>query len=62
MKATVDQSMCIGCGLCPSICSEVFAMNEEGKSHAIVEEVPVSSEDEAKEAEVSCPVEPITVQ
>ncbi len=62
MKASVDQSICIGCGLCPSICSKVFAMNEEGKSHVIVDEVPTSAEDEAKEAEVSCPVEAITVE
>ncbi|EGT5236377.1 ferredoxin, partial [Clostridioides difficile] len=26
MKANVNQDTCIGCGLCPSICPEVFDM------------------------------------
>ena len=30
MKAVVDQDTCIGCGLCPSICEEVF---EIGRAH-----------------------------
>ena len=39
-----------------------FCNEEEGKSNAIVEEVPVSSEDEAKEATISCLEEGIIVQ
>lgn len=27
MKAVVDKETCIGCGLCPSICPEVFSMD-----------------------------------
>ena len=30
MKARVDQDTCIGCGVCPSICPEVFDMKDDG--------------------------------
>ena len=62
MKAIVDQDTCIGCGLCPSICEEVFALNDEGKAHAIVNEVPTACEDAAKDAESSCPVSAISCE
>jgi len=28
----VDQAKCIGCGLCASICSDVFELDENGKA------------------------------
>ncbi|MCR4942899.1 MAG: ferredoxin [Clostridium sp.] len=62
MIAKVDQDTCIGCGLCPSICDEVFELKDDGKSHVIVDEVPEDCEDAAKEAEESCPVDAIEVE
>lgn len=61
MKAKVDQDTCIGCGLCTSICSEVFEMNDDGKAEAI-SEVTDSLKDDAEEAASSCPVDAITVE
>ncbi|MGL4772008.1 MAG: ferredoxin [Clostridium sp.] len=61
MKAKVDKESCIGCGLCPSICPEVFEMDDDGKATVKGEAVPTSCENEAKEAEASCPVSAITV-
>lgn len=61
MKADVNQDLCIGCGLCPSIAPEVFELKDDGKAHTIVDEVPSSSTDEAKEAASSCPVDAISV-
>lgn len=61
MKATVDKDTCIGCGLCPSICPEVFDMDDDGKAIAKCPEVPAGKEDEAKDAESSCPVSAIIV-
>ena len=29
----VDKKTCIGCGLCSSICEEVFEMRSDGKAH-----------------------------
>lgn len=62
MKAIVDQETCIGCGLCPSICSEVFSMNDDGKAVAIDDLVPSENEDETKDAEASCPVNAIAIE
>lgn len=61
LKAYVDKETCIACGLCPSICSDVFQMEDDGKAGTIVEEVPENLISEAEEAEESCPVNAITV-
>lgn len=62
MKANVDKDTCIGCGLCPSICDEVFEMDDDGKAHVKVDEVPEGCNDEAKDAESSCPVNAIACE
>lgn len=61
MKAVVDKNTCISCGLCPSICPDVFDMDDDGKAKAIVEEVPKTSEESAEEAAEGCPVNAISV-
>jgi ferredoxin len=61
MKAYVDKDACISCGLCPSICPEVFEMEDDGKAGVTTDSVPSSVEDSAKEAESSCPVNAISV-
>lgn len=55
MKIKVNQDACIGCGACLSIAEDLFEMNEDGLSHAKVEEVPEDKQDQAKEAIESCP-------
>lgn len=62
MKAHVDKDTCIGCGLCTSICPEVFSMDDDGKAVAISGDVPADNQGAAKEAEESCPVSAITVE
>ena len=62
MKAHVDKDTCIGCGLCTSICPEVFSMDDDGKAVAISGDVPADNQDAAKEAEESCPVSAITAE
>lgn len=62
MKAFVDKDTCIGCGLCPSICGEVFSMDDDEKAVAITSDVPEELEDDTNEAAASCPVEAITTQ
>lgn len=61
MEAKVDKDTCIGCGLCPAVCPEVFIMEDDGKAGVIVAEVPNNSIDNAKEAEESCPVAAISL-
>ena len=54
----VDQNTCIGCGLCASMCPDVFAMNLDGKSEVIAQ----INETCAKEAAAACPVSAISVE
>lgn len=63
MKAIVNKDTCIGCGLCASICPEIYNLDdEEGKAEAIDEEIDESLVDEAVEARDSCPVEAIDIK
>lgn len=62
MKAMVDKDACISCGLCPSICPEVFQMEDDGKAGAVVDKVPGGAEDAAQEAASSCPTNAISVE
>jgi ferredoxin len=61
MKAFVDRSGCIGCGLCESICPEVFRLDDEGLAEAY-DEVTPSNEESALEARDSCPVSVISIE
>jgi ferredoxin len=52
---SVDKNKCIGCGLCASICSEVFKMNDDNKAEVVSnKDIPC-----VKEAKDSCPVDAI---
>ena len=62
MKAYVDKDLCIGCGICPTVCPEVFEMGGEGVAEVIGDAVPPEAEDSARSAEEQCPVEAIKVE
>lgn len=52
----VNKEKCIGCGLCASICPQVFAMEKDGKAIVKVQKkIPC-----VKEAIESCPVTAIS--
>ncbi len=59
MKAFVDPDTCIGCGICVSICPEVYEMNDDLKSQALEGDLPVDLEEGAMEGANSCPVDAI---
>ena len=61
MKAFIDQETCIGCGLCPDICPEVFRMQGD-KAQVYVETVPADAEAGCRDAASQCPVEAISVE
>lgn len=56
----VDQNTCIGCGLCASICSGVFEIKDDGKSHVKVGADLKKNAKCVKEAIDSCPVNAIS--
>lgn len=61
MKVRVDENKCIGCGICESMSSELFEMNDEGKAQAIKPDVSEELEDDAMDAQSSCPVNAIKI-
>jgi len=61
MKASVDEDLCTGCGLCEDTCPEVFEMDDD-VAKVIVDEVPAEAEDTCQEAAESCPVEAISIE
>lgn len=61
MKASVDQDTCIGCGLCPTICPDIFQLDDSGKACAQQEDIPDELKDTAEEARDSCPVSAIDI-
>ncbi len=60
MRATVEQEVCIGCGLCAETCPRVFMMRDD---IAVVQTdpVPVEVEAQCQQAADDCPVSAITL-
>lgn len=60
MHANVLQKACIRCGLCPTICPEVFSLPDNGESaQAVADPVPEEYEAAVQEAADSCPTNAI---
>jgi ferredoxin len=59
VKVTVDENVCIGCGLCVNACPECFEMNEN--SIAVVKNSECKSCD-LHEVASQCPVNAIVVE
>lgn len=62
MRASIEREGCISCGLCESICPEVFRMADDGLAEVYVSPVPESAQDSAAEARDSCPTSVITLE
>ena len=58
MKFAVNEN-CIACGLCVSICPEVFALNDEGVSQAKQQPKSKDEEERAEKALEDGPVDAI---
>ncbi len=59
MKVVVDPELCIACGACISLASEVYKWDDEGKAKAITEVVSPENEGVALEGLEGCPTEAI---
>jgi ferredoxin len=47
MKASIDRDGCIACGLCTTVCPEVFRMADDGLAEVYVDVVPEEVEGKA---------------
>lgn len=58
----IDKNLCIACGTCVSLCSEVFELDQEGKSH--VRKTADLKKNTAciKDAIDACPVKAISIK
>lgn len=59
MKVNVNEE-CIGCGLCESMCPQVFQLNSDNVSEAISDND--AFREQAEEAAIACPVNAIEVE
>lgn len=60
MQVRVNEQSCIGCGLCSSMCSDVFEV-EGGKSKVKKEANLEANKECIKEAKTNCPTQAISV-
>ncbi|HOJ92450.1 MAG TPA: ferredoxin [Dictyoglomaceae bacterium] len=51
----IDRELCIGCGVCSSLCPDVFEMDDEGKA-VVIEGSDCDSAGCCQDAADSCPV------
>ena len=59
MKVKIDKELCIGCGFCASICSDVFKVGEDEKAN-VIKQPDGEQESLAVDAMSGCPVNAIT--
>ena len=58
-KVKVLKDVCIGCGACQAICSEVYEIGDDGLAQTIVDEVPEEVLESAMDALENCPTNAI---
>lgn len=61
MKATIDPDRCRGHGICTTICSEMFAINDDGYADVMLPEIPGRLSDEVHDAVKQCPEQAIAI-
>ena len=61
MRPEIDESLCIGDGICVDLCPEVFEMRDDNLAYVIDESPGPELEDSVREAADACPTDAITV-
>lgn len=54
-KVKVLKDLCIGCGACQAICSEVYEIGEDGLAEVKVDEIKEDVLEDALDALENCP-------
>ena len=61
MRPEVDQSLCIGDGICADICPEVFELRDDNLAYVINESPSTGLADKVQEAADACPTSAIII-
>jgi ferredoxin len=61
MKIVVDEVLCAGHGVCEDVAPELFAVDDSGMAHVLIEEIGDEYLEKAKLAILRCPAEAITL-
>ena len=62
MYTKVSKDLCIGCGLCPAMCPDIYKMDNDGKAVVMKSDVHGHEAVEACEAADSCPTHAISAK
>jgi ferredoxin len=62
MRASIDKSGCISCGLCVETCPSVFRIGEDGYAEVFVDIIPAEEAEATLQAQDNCPVSVITTE
>jgi ferredoxin len=63
VQVSVDEDLCIACGLCADTCPDVFDLGDDDDvAQVIVDVVPEESEDLCEQAVEECPTEAIIIE
>ena len=60
IRPVIEQDLCIGCGMCETICPEVFELRDDGLAYVINEEPVEDLYPAIEESMEACPTECIT--
>jgi len=60
MRIIIDTEACIGCGVCESLCPDVFQVQEDEKAHVVAREACDTCD--CEEAADSCPAQAISIE
>jgi ferredoxin len=60
MRVVINEELCTGCGVCESLCPEVFKMEDDEKAHVVNQEG--CGDCDCQEAVDSCPSEAISME
>jgi ferredoxin len=61
MRVEIKSGQCTGCGVCVSLCPDVFSFDKKGKAETRYWEIPVGFEQDCSQVAAICPEEALEI-